>query len=187
MSGNLAGYSYLKDKLYVFEDLKLTPPRLKSFVFVHNSIVLANDFDTWHRRLGHCSNKIVKHVMNLCRIPCSEKNKLVCQACCLGKLHKLPFSISDSVYHYPLDLIYIDVWGPSPTPSKEGYRYYILFMDAHSKFTWLYFLHNRSQVPSIFIQFKTMVELQFNKKIKAFDDGPRNNRLKIIYLFKELS
>jgi len=46
MSGNLAGYSYLKDKLYVFEDLKLTPPRLKSFVFVYNSTILANDFDT---------------------------------------------------------------------------------------------------------------------------------------------
>ena len=64
--------------------------------------------------------------------------------------------------------------GLSPTPSKEGYRYYILFMDAHRNFTWLYFLQNRSEVPSVFIQFKTLVELQLNTKIKALQtDGAK--------------
>ena len=98
----------------------------------------------------------------------------MCQACCLGKVHKLPFLVFDSIYHYPLNLIYTDIWGPSPIPSKQGYRYYILFMDAHRKFTWLYFLQNRSEVPSVFIQFKTMVELQLNTKIKALQtDGAK--------------
>ena len=56
-------------------------------------------------------------------------------------------------------------------------------MDAYSKFTWLYFLQNRSKVPSIFIQFKTMVELQLNTKIKALQtDGAKEYLVLTKYL-----
>ena len=41
------------------------------------------------------------------------------------------------------------------------------FVDAYSRFTWIYFLKNKSDALSVFKQFKSLVELQFNKKIKA--------------------
>ena len=45
--------------------------------------------------------------------------------------------------------------------------YYINFVDAYSKFTWIYFLKNKSETFSVFQQFKTMTELQFDTKIKS--------------------
>lgn len=66
----------------------------------------------------------------------------------------------------PLQLIHMDLWGPSPTPSLNGYRYYIHLIDECTKFTWIYMLRNRSEVFKTFCHFKTYVELQLDFKIK---------------------
>ena len=89
-------------------------------------------------------------------------------SCCLRKIHKFPFSRSETVYTVPLQLIHSDLWGLAPVPLSSGYRYYVHFVDAYSKFTWLYLLKNKSDVIQTFINFKTQVELQLDSKIKAF-------------------
>jgi len=63
---------------------------------------------------------------------------------------QLPFHSSATVYTKPLELVFADVWGPSPIPASNGARYYISFVDAFSKYTWIYFLHAKSQVPAAF-------------------------------------
>jgi histone deacetylase 1/2 len=64
-----------------------------------------------------------------------------------------------------LDLIFYDVWGPAPT-SVGGYKYYISFIDDFSKFSWIYLMHDRSEAPHIFMQFKTHVERLLDTTIK---------------------
>nr|KYP47251.1 Retrovirus-related Pol polyprotein from transposon TNT 1-94 [Cajanus cajan] len=170
---------HLKDGLYVFDNLRpihthtdIVQP-LGVVTALYN-IVSCNDVSLWHSRLAHCSFKALKRVMVSCNIVVAEnKMPFVCSSCCIGKSHKLPFSISKIVYNDPLEMIYSDIWGPSPTPSRDGFRYYIIFVDAFSKFTWLYFLQNKSEALNCFIQFKDMVELQLNKKIKTLqtDEG----------------
>ena len=87
--------------------------------------------------------------------------------CCYGKSHKLPFSPSSFVYFEPLQLIYIDIWGPTPFQSSFGARFYISFLDAYSKFTWIYLLSNKSQAFATFMTFKNLVENQLGKHIKS--------------------
>jgi hypothetical protein len=53
-----------------------------------------------------------------------------------AKGHQLPFSLSTTSICNPLELLYSDVWGPSPTLSLNGNRYYVSFIDAFSWFTW---------------------------------------------------
>ena len=91
-----------------------------------------------------------------------------CNACCLGKIHKFLFPISETVYDSPLQLIHSDLWGPAPIVSSNEYKYYIHFIDAYSRYTWVYLLKAKSKALQTFINFKTQVENEFNCKIKAF-------------------
>ena len=45
-----------------------------------------------------------------------------------------------------LELVYTDLWGPSPVASLGGSRYYITFIDDLSRKVWVYFLKNKSDV-----------------------------------------
>lgn len=124
-------------------------------------------FEKWHQRLGHANARIVSSVLKTCNIPVSNKNFPFCNGCCYGKSHKLPFPTSLTVYIKPFELIYTDLWGPTPTHSTGGYTYYITFIDAFSRLTWIFFLKRKSEALSIFEKFKTMAELQLETRIKV--------------------
>ena len=127
-----------------------------------------NTLDLWHHRLGHPSLKIVKFVLSNCNIYVPNKMQFsFCSASCYGKIHKLLFYSSDTIYTQPLQLIHSDLWGPSPLQSSSGYYYYIHFVNVYSRFTYIYLLRRKSDAFQAFLNFKTQVELQLGFKIKA--------------------
>lgn len=125
--------------------------------------------DVWHARLGHPSLHIVQQILSRFGLP-SLSNKgpyQVCEACAMSKSHKLPFVSSHSKSTGPLDLIFSDVWGPSPVASHNGYRYSVHFPDDYSKYTWVFPMMNKSDVCNIFYSFRRHVEKYFGRPIKA--------------------
>ena len=90
----------------------------------------------WHAWFGHPSVQVVRSILSLHHLPCRAETSLstVCNACQLAKSHQLPYHSSTFHATTPLELIYSDVWGPTPV-SIGGYKYYISFIDAISKFT----------------------------------------------------
>lgn len=82
----------------------------------------------------------MKLVLQQCNIPLFNQNAVdFCASCCVDKSHRLPY-LSNTVYSAPLELIFGDLWGPSHVISTNGYLYYITFVDAFSKYTWIYLL-----------------------------------------------
>jgi histone deacetylase 1/2 len=67
----------------------------------------------------------------------------------------------------PLELIFSDVLGPAPLFSSDGYLYFIIFVDAYTKYIWYYPIVAKSNVYSIFHQFQTLIERKFSLKIKS--------------------
>lgn len=129
--------------------------------------VAPSTLNQWHYRLGHPMLTTVKHILSKCNISFSKNDNLsFCSSCELGKSHRLPFSSSLTCYNKPLQLIYSDIWGPAHTTSTNGFKYYISFVDAYSRYTWIFFLKEKSEVFHIFLQFKTHVELQYDTQIK---------------------
>jgi histone deacetylase 1/2 len=94
----------------------------------------------------------------------SNKDVAVCDACQQEKIHPLPFSESSREVKHPLKLVFSDVWGPAQT-SVSGHNYYVSFIDAYSRFTWLYLIKHKSDVFDIFVQFQKHVERLLKHKI----------------------
>jgi transposase InsO family protein len=90
----------------------------------------------------------------------------VCDACQCGKAHQLPFPSSDHVSHAPLEIIHTDVWGPA-LPSVHNSKFYVSFVDDYSRFVWVYFLKQKSEVEQVFLHFQNHVERMLNTKIKC--------------------
>jgi hypothetical protein len=126
----------------------------------------------WHHKLGHPSFKILKHLSDNHHLPIKFTTSHECSSCHCSKSHKLPFSNHHLTSSKPLELLYSDVWGPAPTRSIDGYLYYLVIVDHFSKYVWLYPMKQKSDVFSIFIQFKSIVEKYFNLPIVSlFSDN----------------
>ncbi|KAA0025466.1 Retrovirus-related Pol polyprotein from transposon TNT 1-94 [Cucumis melo var. makuwa] len=128
------------------------------------------DSDTyqWHLRLGHASPEKLRHLISINNL--NSITKFVpfnCLNCKLAKQPALSFSTSTSICDKPFDLIHSDIWGPAPTSTVHGYRYYVLFIDDFSRFTWIYFLKHRSELSRTYIEFANMIRTQFSCPIKT--------------------
>ncbi|KAJ4760135.1 hypothetical protein LUZ62_070510 [Rhynchospora pubera] len=121
----------------------------------------------WHDRLCHPSNFITLQLVKDYSLPCSSFTLDTCHNCLMAKSHRLPFVSSSSFSSFPLELVHSDVWGPSPIVSNNGFRYYVIFIDDFSRFTWIYFLKNKSDVLHVFQRFKAQVENLFETTIKT--------------------
>jgi transposase InsO family protein len=64
-----------------------------------------------------------------------------------------------------LDLIHSDVCGPMTVASLNRYLYYVLFIDDHSRMTWIYFLKTKDGVLARFEEFKAQVENLTRRRI----------------------
>jgi histone deacetylase 1/2 len=120
----------------------------------------------WHARFGHPATPIVRHILHRHELPSlpSNKDPAVCDACQQGKSHQLSFSSSSREVKNPLEIVFSDVWGPADV-SVSGHKYYVSFIDAYSRFTWLYLIKRKSDVFNVFIQFQNHGERLLNHKI----------------------
>jgi transposase InsO family protein len=130
--------------------------------------------ETWHSRLGHPSSFALNKMIQQSLLPCTGSTKFnkICDSCQVSKSKKLPFPNSTRMSTQPLELIHSDVW-TSPILSSSGCKFYVLFIDDFSRFTWLYPLRHKSDVLSYFVKFKNLVENLFSCSIKQLqtDNG----------------
>ncbi|GBP29416.1 Retrovirus-related Pol polyprotein from transposon TNT 1-94 [Eumeta japonica] len=134
--------------------------------------------ETWHRRLGHINSASMNKMKNgaaegISYTDIANIDKYKCTVCCKGKQTRHSFQPSSSNTENVLDLVHSDVCGPMENVSIGGSRYYILFVDDHSKMAFIYFMKAKSEAFKYFKEFQSMVENQKNRKIKVFrtDNG----------------
>ena len=80
----------------------------------------------------------------------------------------MSFNNSKSISNSIFELIHSDVWGPSPVANIGGSRYFVVFIDDYSRYSWIFPMKFRSEILPIYNNFAKMVETQFSKRIKTF-------------------
>ena len=119
----------------------------------------------WQNRLGHPLARVFDKILHLVDDYVTSRKVDFCNACPLGKAHRLFSGLSNFRAKNPLEIVHSDVWGPAPLLSNEGYKYYVHFIDDYSRYTWVYPLQTKSEFKIAFIQFHSMAERLFNKKL----------------------
>ena len=118
-----------------------------------------------HRHLGHVSFSTLKLM-----IPTLFKGLDIqpfhCDICEDEKHTHVSFPISYKISSSPFFLIHSDIWGLSTIPNILGSKWFLTFIDDCTRVSWIYLLKNKSDVIHIFSIFYTMVQNQFDTKIK---------------------
>ncbi|RVX15238.1 Retrovirus-related Pol polyprotein from transposon TNT 1-94 [Vitis vinifera] len=135
------------------------------------NVVNTKTQDLWHQRLGHPSSKV--SVL----FPFLQNKTLdasTCSICPLAKHTRTPFPLSVSSSDSCFDLIHVDIWGGYHVPSLSGAQYFLTIVDDHSRSTWVYLMHHKSEARSLLVHFVNLVANQFGSQVKIVrsDNGP---------------
>jgi len=111
--------------------------------------VLSNEatLQLYHERMGHQNKRHIKDVVQEEFDIEVDVNNKMCEACMYGKAHRLKFSTRERATT-PGELIHADVCGPFEMPSAKGYRYFVLFKDDFTRYRYVFFLKDKSEVAS---------------------------------------
>jgi hypothetical protein len=137
-----------------------------------------NYIHLWHRRLGHRDPEAVK---KLCREKLAEDididtcDKLLKFINCMkGKMtRKTILQSSNTRAKQPLDLMHTDVCGPMKTQTVGGKKYFLTFIDDNSRYTVVYLLCSKDEVPQKLQEYVAYVNNKFGKmpKVLRSDNG----------------
>ncbi|KAL0542592.1 hypothetical protein IC582_017662 [Cucumis melo] len=118
----------------------------------------------WHFRLGHPNFTYMQHLFPhlFSKVDVSS---LSCDVCIRAKQHRVSFPSQPYKPTQPFNLIHSDVWGPSKVTTSSGKRWFVTFIDDHTRLTWVYLISDKSEVPSIFQNFYHTIKTQFHTKI----------------------
>jgi len=137
-----------------------------------------NCIHQWHRRLGHRDSEAV---MKLNRDKLADDiridacgARMKCISCIKGKMARQSFpKTSSHRAKQPLDLIHTDVCGPMNTETPGRKKYFLTFIDDHSRYTVLYLLHSKDEVSVKLQEYIAYVSNKFGRMPKALrsDNG----------------
>ncbi|GKB00137.1 retrovirus-related pol polyprotein from transposon TNT 1-94 [Tanacetum coccineum] len=120
------------------------------------------DFTLWHRRLGHANMHLIQSLASkelVRNLPKLKFDQHFCDACKIRKQahasHKAKNIVSMTRC---LELLHMDLFGPSVVRSYGGNRYTLVIVDDYSRYTWTRFLKDKTEA---FDQFEI-----FSKKIQ---------------------
>ena len=67
----------------------------------------------------------------------------VYESCIESKITKRPFPPKGNRSNELLELVHIDVCGPINVRASGGHEYFIIFMDDHSRYRYIYLMHHK--------------------------------------------
>ncbi|GJR35650.1 retrovirus-related pol polyprotein from transposon TNT 1-94 [Tanacetum coccineum] len=123
----------------------------------------------WHRRLGHANMRLIQSLASkelVRNLPKFKFDQHFCDACKMGKQahasHKAKNIVSTTRC---LELLHMDLFGPSAVRSYGGNRYTLVIVDDYSRYTWTRFLKDKTEAFDQFEIFSRKIQNQLGCSI----------------------
>lgn len=136
---------------------------------VESFVTFKNDLELWHRRFCHINTKYIVNTSknnSVKDLPELKNTELNCESCRLAKSRRVTYKPLTKVRsEKPLQLLHLDVCGPLPTQTREGYKYFLTIIDDYSRKVTVYPLKQKSDVFECFTKFQKRAERFLNLKV----------------------
>jgi hypothetical protein len=184
--GSLAFKGVLDGKLYLV-DFSKKEADLDACLIAKTSVGWL-----WHHRLAHVGmknlHKLLKgeHVLGLTNV-FFEKDR-PCATCQVGKqVGSTHHSKNVMTTSRPLELLHMDLFGLVAYLSIDGSKYGLVIVDDFSRFTWVFFLQDKSGTQGTLKRFLRRAQNEFELKVKKIrsDNGSEFKNLQVEEYFEE--
>lgn len=132
----------------------------------------------WHEKFGHANIDYIVKTSQLNAVGGLPRLKKIpnfeCEPCKLNKYKRVSFKTSEfNNSKAPLELLFLDVWGPAQTIGRNGERYYVSILDDFSKRMFVFPISHKSDVFDVFIRHVKWAERSLGRKVKKIrtDNG----------------
>ncbi|GJT26173.1 retrovirus-related pol polyprotein from transposon TNT 1-94 [Tanacetum coccineum] len=160
----IIGNGIRKNSLYVMKLGNKSQDKLCLATVVDNSTL-------WHRRLGHANMRLIQSFSSkelVRNLPKLKYDKHFCDACKIRKQahasHKAKNMVSTKRC---LELLHMDLFGPSAIKSYGGNLYTLVVVDDYSRYTWTRFLKTKNEAFEKFEILSRKIQNQLGSSIIA--------------------
>ncbi|CAI7810218.1 unnamed protein product [Closterium sp. NIES-53] len=120
---------------------------------------LSHETLLWHHRLGHPSLPRLQGMASRALVlglpqslpPLPPGPAPTCVPCVEGRQGAAPHSSSFPPTEAPLQTLHMDVWGPARVRGQVRERYFLLVVDDYSRYTTVFPLRSKGEVPEVLI------------------------------------
>ncbi|KAL8096136.1 hypothetical protein AgCh_037185 [Apium graveolens] len=132
----------------------------------------------WHKKLSHLNFNKINELIKKDLVRGLPKSVFVpdglCDSCQKAKQRKSSFkSKTESSILEPYYLLHVDLFGPVNVMSIAKKKYALVIVDEFTRYTWVYFLHTKSETASILIDHVKHLDklIKDSVKILRSDNG----------------
>ncbi|CAI5484588.1 unnamed protein product [Closterium sp. Yama58-4] len=90
-----------------------------------------------------------------------------CLPCVEGRQRAAPHSSSFPPTTAPLQTLHMDVWGPARVRGQGQERYFLIVVDDYSRYTTVFPLRTKGEVPDVLIPWISRARLQLGKRFRS--------------------
>ncbi|CAI7869739.1 unnamed protein product, partial [Closterium sp. NIES-54] len=120
---------------------------------------LSHETLLWHHRLGHPSLPRLRGMASRTLVsglprslpPLPPGPAPTCVPCVEGRQRAAPHSSTFPPRKAPLQTLHMDVWGPARVRGQGHERYFLLVVDDYSRYTTVFPLRRKGEVPEVLI------------------------------------
>lgn len=122
--------------------------------------------EEWHRKMGHiCTQSLQKLKKMADGVEFKDGAENFCEVCVKAKHKRHPFKGHLPIASRVLEIIHTDVFGPTDTPTHDGKRYFISFVDDYTQYTEAYLMKSKDEAAEILKNYVNRVENEKQAKI----------------------